>query len=76
MGLKDDFEDMANAYDAGYEAGLKAAADACTNVIKNYDVMTNAGESYAAPHIQRKAKGMVEIAREDIRALSKQEEPK
>jgi hypothetical protein len=50
-------------------AALEAAAEVCTSVIKNYDVMDASGQNYLPMKTQKAAKGMVSIAREDIRAL-------
>ena len=46
-----------------------AAAEACTDIIKKYDVMKPDGVTYEPMRVQRAAKGMVSIAREDILAL-------
>lgn len=46
-----------------------AATDACANVIKNYDVLKPDGKTYEPIRVQKAAKGMVSLAREDIRAL-------
>ena len=45
------------------------AADACTDIIKKYDVMKPDGVTYESMRVQKAAKGMVSLAREDIRAL-------
>ena len=45
--------------------------DACTNVIKSYDVMDETGTKYLPMKTQKAAKGMVSIAREDIGKLKK-----
>lgn len=50
----------------------KVVADAvacCTDVIKNYDAMKPDGVTYEPMRVQKVAKGMVSIARQDIRAL-------
>ena len=46
------------------------AADACTNVIKKYDVMKPDGKTYESLKMQKAAKGMVSLARRDIEALA------
>ena len=46
------------------------AADACTNVIKKYDVMKPDGKTYESLKMQKAAKGMVSLARQDIEALA------
>jgi len=48
----------------------EAAASSCTNVIKNYDVMKPDGTTYEPIRVQKAAKGMVSLARQDIRALT------
>jgi hypothetical protein len=45
---------------------LWKAAEACTNVIKNYDVMKPDGITYEPMRVQKAAKYMVSIARQDI----------
>ncbi|KRS17500.1 hypothetical protein [Roseovarius indicus] len=50
-------------------AKLHEAAEACTYVIKNYDVMKPDGKTYEPMRVQKAAKGMVRLAREDILAL-------
>lgn len=73
----------AEAYAAELEAklataqrdALEKAAEVCTNIIRDYDVMKPNGTTYEPVHVQRAAKGMVSLAREDIRALIAQEEP-
>ena len=55
--------------DAEWNAAIEAAAKACTTVIKDYDVMTPCGNKYEPIKVQRAAKGMVSLARQDIRAL-------
>lgn len=51
---------------------LKEAEEICTNIIKNYDVMKPDGKTYEPLRVQRAAKGMVKLAREDIRALAQE----
>jgi hypothetical protein len=51
------------------EDALKEAADVCTNIIKEYDVMKSDGITYEPLWVQKAAKGMVSLAREDIRNL-------
>jgi hypothetical protein len=48
---------------------LQEAADVCTVVIKEYDVMKPNGTTYEPLKVQKAAKGMVSIARQDIKAL-------
>ncbi|WP_288927250.1 hypothetical protein [uncultured Maritimibacter sp.] len=56
--------------DAAEALAYERAAEICTNVIKNYDVMKPDRETYEPPRVQKAAKGMVSLAREDIRALA------
>ena len=51
---------------------LQDASDACTNIIKNYDVMKPDGKTYESLKMQKAAKGMVSLARQDIEALQVQ----
>jgi hypothetical protein len=55
---------------AAVKRAIEACADKCTDVIRNYDVMDATGEKYAPLKTQKAAKGMVSVAREDIRALA------
>jgi hypothetical protein len=48
--------------------GLERASEMCTYVIKNYDVMKPCGHIYESLKVQKAAKGMVSIVREDIDA--------
>jgi hypothetical protein len=49
---------------------LTEAIDVCTVIIKNYDVMKTNGSGLPEPFwVQKAAKGMVSLAREDIRNL-------
>jgi peptide subunit release factor 1 (eRF1) len=48
--------------------GLRRAVEICTYVIKNYDVMKPCGTVYESLKVQKAAKGMVSLARQDIRA--------
>jgi hypothetical protein len=48
---------------------LDEAADVCTLVIKEYDVMKPNGTTCEPLRVQNAAKGMVSIARQDIEAL-------
>ena len=54
-----------------WDAAIQSAMDACTNVIKSYDVMDATGTKYLPMKTQKAAKGMVSIAREDIGKLKK-----
>ena len=54
-----------------WNAAIQSAIDACTNVIKSYDVMDETGTKYLPMKTQKAAKGMVSIAREDIGKLKK-----
>ena len=56
---------------AEWDTAIEAAAEACTNVIKSYDVMDATGTKYLPMTTQKAAKGMVSIAREDIWKLKK-----
>jgi len=56
---------------AEWNAAIEAAMDACTKVIKSYDVMDETGTKYLPMKTQKAAKGMVSIAREDIGKLKK-----
>ena len=52
------------------EKALREAVEVCTNVIKNYDVMEpGKPNQFASLKIQKAAKGMVSLTREDILAL-------
>lgn len=51
------------------EAALREAADACTYVIKNIEILKADGETYETPRIQKIARGLVDVARQDILAL-------
>ena len=48
---------------------MRDAADACTNVIRNHDVMEPDGKTYESMKVQKAAKAMVKLARQDIRAM-------
>jgi hypothetical protein len=48
--------------------GMERAAVICTGIIKNYDVMKPNGTTYESLNVQKAAKGMVSLARADIRA--------
>jgi hypothetical protein len=63
-------------YLEGWNDAREAAVEACTNVIKNYDVMDGTGTKYLPIKTQKAAKDMVSIAREDILALTPPERPK
>jgi len=56
--------------------GMREAAEACTNIIKNYDCMKADGETYQPMWVQKVAKGMVSIARQDILAAIQKGEQK
>lgn len=51
------------------EAALREAMDACTYVIKNIDILKADGETYETPRIQKIARGLVDVARQQIEAL-------
>ncbi len=54
---------------------LEEAARVCDNVIKNYDVMEpGKPDRFASLKTQKAAKGMVSLAREDIRDLIDEKE--
>jgi hypothetical protein len=54
-------------------AVLREAAKVCTSVIKNYDVLKPDGMTYEPMKVQKAAKCMVSLARQDILALRKGE---
>jgi hypothetical protein len=54
---------------------LREAAEVCTRIIKDYDVMKADGVTYEPIKVQKAAKGMVSLARQDILALIPQEKP-
>ena len=45
------------------------AIEVCTRLINDFDVMKPDGVTYEPAKVQRAAKGMVSLARQDIRAL-------
>ena len=51
------------------EAALREAAEVCTYVIKNIDILKADGETYETPRVQKIARGLVDVARQDILAL-------
>ena len=51
------------------QQALEEAEAACTNVIKTYDVLKPDGKTYEPLRVQKAAKDMVALAREDITAL-------
>lgn len=51
------------------EAALREAAEVCTYVIKNMAILKADGETYETPRVQKIARGLVDIARQDILAL-------
>ena len=52
------------------EKAMRDAAEVCTNIIKNYDVMEpGKPDQFASLKTQKAAKGMVSLARQDILAL-------
>ena len=65
----DDFAPDQTAKIARLQA-IQEAADACTNLIKNYEVMKPDGKTYESLKMQKAAKGMVSLARQDIEALA------
>ena len=56
--------------DALIRAALEAAAETCTTIIRDYDVMDSTGTKHLPVKTQTAAKGMVSLARQDIRALA------
>ena len=64
-------EQLERERDHAWNAAITAAVDACTNIIKNYDCMKSDGETYQPMWVQKVAKGMVDIARQDVIALLK-----
>ena len=61
---------LRNALTTCRAEAIQEAADACTNVIKKYDVMKPDGKTYESLKMQKAAKGMVSLARRDIEALA------
>ena len=56
---------------AGAKAeGMREAASMCTAVIGKYNVMKPDGETYEPVRVQKAAKGLVSIARQDILAAA------
>lgn len=53
------------------EAALREAADVCTYVIKNIEILKADGETYETPRVHKVARGLVDVARQDILALAK-----
>ena len=53
---------------------FEMAAKVCTSIITDYDVMKADGKTYETPYVQRAAKGLVSLARQDIRALATDQE--
>lgn len=51
------------------EATLREAAAVCDYVIKNIDILKADGETYETPRVQKIARGLVDVARQDILAL-------
>lgn len=51
------------------EAALREAMDACIYVIKNIEILKADGETYETPRIQKIARGLVDVARQQIEAL-------
>jgi hypothetical protein len=49
---------------------VERAAEVCTVIIKDYDVMKPDGKTYEPLKVQKAAKGMVSLVRQDIRALA------
>lgn len=61
---------VADMLKAEREKALREAAEVCTNIIKNYDVMEpGKPDQFASLKTQKAAKGMVSLARQDILAL-------
>ena len=51
------------------EAALKEAAAVCEYIIKNIEILKADGETYETPRVQKIARGLVDLARQDILAL-------
>ena len=51
------------------EAALREAMDACTDVIKNIEILKADGKTYETLRIQKIARGLVDVARQQIEAL-------
>ena len=60
---------LAVAYPVIRNAVLEEAANLCTAIIRDYDVLTADGKAYAKMHVQKAAKGMVSLVREDLIAM-------
>lgn len=56
-----------------WNAAIRAAADAATYVIQNIDILKADGETYETPRVQKVARGLVDVARQDILTLLKPE---
>ena len=56
-----------------WNAAIKAAADAATYIIQNIEILKPDGETYETPRVQKLARGLVDVARQDILALLKEE---
>jgi len=57
----------ADRAEAALAAQIEVDAEICTYIIKNYDCMKADKETYQPMWVQKVAKGMVSLAREDIR---------
>ncbi len=54
-----------------WNAAIEAAAAAAEYVIRNIDILKADGETYETPRVQKIARGLVDVARQDILALRK-----
>lgn len=55
-----------------WNAAIRAAADAATYIIQNIEILKPDGETYETPRVQKLARGLVDLARQDILALLKE----
>ena len=54
-----------------WNAAIDAAAAAAEYVLRNIDILKADGETYETPRVQKIARGLVDLARQDILALRK-----
>lgn len=67
----DRIEQLERERDDVWNAAIDAAAAAAEYVIRNIDILKADGETYEAPRVQKIARGLVDLARQDILALRK-----
>lgn len=58
-----------NAVAAIREAALREAAAKCEYTIRNIQILKSDGETYETPRVQKIARGLVDVARQEILAL-------